>query len=376
MEQAAQSFRALYRWVWTMTDTPVPKGRGTPLKPQNRFEKLVVEDELEQVEHDHDHLEALKQVKTEYLSDDSKSIISENDSPDIPFRYSLYPFRGCSHGCCYCYARPTHEYLGLNAGLDFESKVLVKERAPELFRDWLARDNYEPEMVVFSGVTDCYQPVERQFQLTRRCLQVALEARQPIGIVTKNALVTRDLDILQEMANLGIVSVSISVTTLDSELARTMEPRTSTPAARLRTIQELRNAGVPAGVMVSPVIPGLTDSEMPKILEAAADAGACWASYILLRLPLTVRPIFLDWLERTQPLKKERIESRIRLTREGDLSDSKFGQRMRGKGEIAGQIKQTFTIFTKRMGLDQEILPLDTSQFQRPAPSSGQLRLF
>ena len=230
--------------------------------------------------------------------------------------------------------------------------------------------------MVFSGVTDCYQPAERQFQLTRRCLQVALEARQPIGIVTKNALVCRDLDILKEMAGLGIINVSISVTTMDSELARTMEPRTSTPAARLRTIQELRGAGVPAGVMVSPVIPGMTDSEMPRILEAAADAGACWASYILLRLPLTVRPIFLDWLERTQPLKKDRIESRIRSTRGGELSESKFGQRMRGEGEIADQIRQTFRIFTKRLGLDQEILSLDTSKFRRPTPLSGQLRLF
>jgi DNA repair photolyase len=260
--------------------------------------------------------------------------------------------------------------------LDFESKVLVKERAPELFSEWLARDTYEPELVVFSGVTDCYQPAERKFQLTRRCLQVALEARQPIGIVTKNALVTRDLDILEEMANLGIVNVSVSVPTLDAELARTMEPRTSTPAARLRTIRELRDAGVPAGVMVSPVIPGLTDSEMPRILEAAADAGACWSSYILLRLPLTVRAIFLDWLERTQPSKKDRIESRIRSTRGGNLSDSKFGQRMRGQGEIADQINQTFKIFSKRLGLDQTMSALDTSRFRRPTPSSGQLRLF
>ena len=245
-----------------------------------------------------------------------------------------------------------------------------------MFRDWLARDKYEAEIVVFSGVTDCYQPIERKIQLTRRCLQVALEARQPIGIVTKNALVTRDLDILSQMATLGIVSVSISVTTLDAELARTMEPRTSTSAARLRSIKLLREAGVPAGVMVSPGIPGLNDSEIPNILQAAAEAGACWASYILLRLPLTVEPIFLDWLERTQPLKKDRIESRIRSTRNGNFSDAKFGQRMRGEGEMAEQIKQTFKVFAKRLGLDQKMSPLDTSQFQRPTPSSGQLRLF
>lgn len=359
-----------------MTNTPAPKGRGTPLKPPNRFDRIVVEDDWEHLEHDEDHLASLLRVSTEYLPDNSRTIISENDSPDLPFRYSLNPYRGCSHGCSYCYARPTHEYLGLNAGLDFESKIYVKQRAPELFRDWLARDKYEPEVVVFSGVTDCYQSAERDYRLTRRCLEVALEARQPIGIITKNALVTRDLDILQEMAKLKIVSVSLSVNSLDAELARTMEPRTSTPSARLRTIEELRQAGVPASVMVSPVIPGLNDSEIPAVLQAAAEAGACSASYTLLRLPLTVRPIFLEWLERTQPLKKKRIESRIRSTRGGNLTDSQFGKRMRGEGQIADQINQTFQLFAKKYKLNQMPSPLDTSQFQRPISSSGQRRLF
>jgi DNA repair photolyase len=355
---------------------PIAKGRGSQINPPNRFEAVHHDDDFEQLAEDDEYLQSLRSVPTEYIADNSKSIVSQNDSPDIPFRYSVNAYRGCAHGCVYCYARPTHEYLGLNAGLDFETKIFVKERAPELFRDWLGRDNYEPEVVVFSGVTDCYQPAERHYRLTRRCLEVALEARQPIGIITKNALVTRDLDILQEMAKLEIVSVSLSVTTLDAKLARTMEPRTSTPSARLRTIKELRQAGVPAAVMVSPVIPGLNDSEVPAILQAAAEAGACSASYILLRLPLTVRPVFLDWLERTQPLKKDRIESRIRSTRDGNLTDSKFGKRMRGTGEIAGQINQTFKLFAKRYGLDQRLPPLDVTKFHPPPTRSGQMRLF
>ncbi len=359
-----------------MGETPTPKGRGTPLRPPSRFEKISVEADWDHVEHDGDYLASLQKVPTEYLSDNSRSIISENDSPDIPFRYSLNPYRGCSHGCCYCYARPTHEYLGFNAGLDFESKVIVKERAPALFRDWLARDRYVPEVVVLSGVTDCYQPAERHFKLTTRCLEVALEARQPIGIVTKNALVTRDQDILKEMARLGIVSVSISVTTLDSELARTMEPRTSTPSARLRAMSELSQIGVPTTVMVSPIIPGLNDHEIPTILGNAADAGATSASYLMLRLPLTVRPVFLDWLTRTRPLEKGKIESRIRSTRDGELSDAKFGRRLSGTGPVAHQINQTFRLFAKRRGLDCEAPKLDTSKFQPPRSPSGQLRLF
>ncbi|MFG0336301.1 MAG: PA0069 family radical SAM protein, partial [Maioricimonas sp. JB049] len=289
---------------------------------------------------------------------------------------SLNPYRGCQHGCSYCYARPSHEYLGLNAGLDFESKIFVKRRAPQLFRDWLSREKWEPELIAFSGITDCYQPAEREFRLTRGCLEVARDARQPIGIVTKNALVCRDLDLLQPMAEQNVVHVSISVTTLEAELARVMEPQTSTPAARLRAIRELSEAGIPVAVMVAPVIPGLNDHEIPAILEAAADAGAGAASYVLLRLPLTVRPVFLDWLERTQPSRYERVVSRIESTRGGKLNSAEFGKRMRGEGLIAEQIRQTFQVFSRRRGLTRRQRNLETSRFVRPQPSSGQLRLF
>ena len=361
-----------------MTDHTRPQaiGRGSQLTPANRFGVTHSEADLEQVEWDDEYLESLRAIKTEYIPDASKSIVSENDSPDVDFRYSVNPYRGCAHGCVYCYARTTHEYLGFNAGLDFETKVIVKERAPALFRDWLARDSYEPEFIAFSGVTDCYQPAEREYQLTRGCMKVALEARQPVGITTKNALVSRYLDLLTEMAAFNTVSVAISITTLDATLARTMEPRTSTPQAKLRTIRQLTDAGIPTSVMVSPIIPGLNDSELPAVLEAAAAAGARSARYIMLRLPLTVRPVFMEWLERTQPLKKDRIESRIRSTREGELNSSDFENRMRGTGEFADQIKQTFRVFSKKFQLDKELPPLATTHFRRPVPSSGQLRLF
>lgn len=357
-------------------ESPVAHGRGSNIRPPNRFLAVHAEDDFEQLEADDDHFESLRTIPTQYIADDSRSIVSENDSPDIGFRYSLNPYRGCAHGCAYCYARPTHEYLGLSAGLDFETKVFVKHAAPELFRDWLNRPGYEPEMIMFSGVTDCYQPAEREFGITRKCLEVALEARQPVGIVTKNALVTRDLDVLRRMAERNVVHVSISITTLDPNLARRLEPRTSRPGARLRTISALRAGGIPVNVMLAPVIPGLNDSEVPQVLAAAAEAGASSAAYILLRLPLTVKPVFLDWLARETPTHRDRVESRIRATRDGELSDSQFGSRMRGRGEIADQIRKTFKVFARKHGLDRRLPELDTSGFQPPTPSCGQLRLF
>lgn len=346
------------------------------MNPPNRFEKTHREADFEHLEHDDEYLEELNHPRTEYLPDTSQSIVSENDSPDIPFRYSVNPYRGCAHGCSYCYARPYHEYLGLNAGLDFETKIFVKHRAPELLRDWLARDAWRPESITFSGVTDCYQPAERDFRLTRGCLEVALEARQPLFIITKNALVTRDLDLLRQMAELHTIGVAVSITSLDQELARTMEPRTSTPAARLRAVRQLADAGVPTKVMVAPIIPGLNDSEIPAILAAAKNAGATGAGYVLLRLPLTVRPVFLEWLQRTQPLKAAKVESLIRSTRDGKLNDSQFRSRMRGSGSIAEQIGKTFKVFIRRHGLDAPSTPLDVSHFRRPRPLTGQLSLF
>lgn len=353
-----------------------PKGRGAALRPPNRFGGTHAEPDLEQLADDPEQLAELANSTTTYLPDAARSIVTENDSPDLPFRYSLNPYRGCQHGCAYCYARPTHEYLGLSAGLDFEEKVFVKHRAAELLRDWLSRDAYVPESIMLSGVTDCYQPGERQFRVTRSCLEVALEARQPLTIVTKNALVTRDLDLLSEMAARRLVAVAVSITTLCADLARDLEPRTSRPAARLRAVQQLRETGIPTRVMLAPIIPGLNDAEIPAILNAARDAGAQSASYILLRLPYTVKPIFLEWLARTRPTHAARIESLIRATRGGGLSHSKWGLRFRGHGPIAVQIQRTFEVFRAKYGLDQPGPELDASQFRPPTPRSGQLRLF
>ena len=353
---------------------PQAVGRGAQINPGNRFARIEYVDDHSDL--DSDDAAEMSRIRTEYFSDVSKSVVSENDSPDVFFRYSLNPYRGCAHGCSYCYARPMHEYLDLSAGLDFETKIFVKELAPELFREWLARDRYEPELVMLSGVTDCYQPAERHFQLTRKCLEVALEARQPISMVTKNALVTRDLDLLKPMAERNLISIALSMTSLDQALTRVMEPRTSSPAARLRAIRELSDAGIPTHVMVAPIIPSLNDSEIPAILRAARDAGATSAAYVLLRLPLTVKPVFLEWLERHLSGQKEKIESRLRETRGGQLYESEFGTRMTGRGEMADQIRQTFDVFAKKYDLIRAHRPLDTSQFRRPVPKSGQLRLF
>jgi DNA repair photolyase len=349
---------------------------GSKIDPANRFEKTHREPDYEHFEGDDEFLAGRDERPIEYLADTSKSIISENDSPDIPFRYSVNPYRGCVHGCSYCYARNTHEYLGFSAGLDFETKIIVKHNAADLLREFLSRDSWKPEPITFSGVTDCYQPAERRYRLTRQCLEVALESRQPVSIITKNALVLRDLDLLREMAGRRLVHVFLSITSLDAELARVMEPRTSIPAARLRAVRELADAEVPVGVMTAPLIPGLNDSEVPALLEAAADAGARSAGYTLLRLPLSVEPVFREWLNRTQPLKVERVEQRLRQSRQGKLSDSAWGKRMRGSGEIADQIARMFEVFRNKVGLDRRLPPLDASQFVPPIGRSGQLRLF
>ncbi|MCG8650466.1 MAG: radical SAM protein, partial [Pirellulales bacterium] len=260
--------------------------------------------------------------------------------------------------------------------LDFETKIVVKHDAPQLFADFLARDAGLPDPIAFSGVTDCFQPAERKFQLTRGCLQVALDCRQPVGIVTKNALIVRDLDILGSMARQQLVHVFVSITTLDTELARRMEPRTSIPEARLRAIDALARAGVPVGVMVAPIIPGLNDSEIPTILAAAKQAGAAAAGYVLLRLPLTVEPVFTEWLRRTEPPKAERVLGRIRQTRSGKANDSTWGRRMTGSGEIAAQIAKVFRVFKRKLQLDSSLPKQDCSRFCPPADRHGQKRLF
>ncbi len=276
----------------------------------------------------------------------------------------------------YCYARQTHEYLGFSAGLDFETKILVKEAAPDLFREFLSREKWRPEPIALSGVTDPYQPAERQFQLTRRCLEVAAEAFQPISIITKNALIVRDLDLLGRMAAVDLVHVNMSVTTLDAALARSMEPRTSTPAARLQAIKALRAAGVPVRVLIAPVIPGLNDSEIPALLAAAQEAGAQAAAYTMLRLPLTVAPVFQEWLERNHSTQQTRVEGRIRGVRSGKLNDPAFGTRMSGTGEMARQIADLFRLFARKHDLDGGLPPHDCSRFRPPADRSGQRWLF
>lgn len=355
---------------------PAPHGRGAAVQPDNPYLSAQRVDDLEHVADDQEYLASLERPATEYLDDASQSIVATNDSPDISFRYSVNPYRGCAHGCSYCYARPGHEYLGFSAGIDFETKVLVKRRAPELFREFLARPTWKPELIVFSGVTDCYQPVERELRLTRGCLEVAAECRQPVGIITKNALVTRDLDVLRQLAAHRAVQVAVSVTTLDQTLARVLEPRTSSPAARLRAISELSAAGVPTIVMTAPIIPGLNDHEVPAILAAAREAGACSASYTLVRLPSTVREVFLDWLHRHRPHQAAKVESFIRSTRDGKLNNSTWGERQRGQGAIAEQIAQTFKVFTKKHGLDERLGPLNYEDFRPPRPVNGQLNLF
>ena len=275
-----------------------------------------------------------------------------------------------------CYARPGHEYLGFDAGLDFESRIMVKLEAPRLLRRELARPTWTGEFLAISGVTDCYQPAERRFRLTRGLLEVLLEARQACGIITKNALVARDLDLLAPLAAERLTEVNLSITTLDAELARTLEPRTSTPAAKLRAMRRLADAGVPVRVMVAPVVPGLTDHEIPSILAAAAEAGASSAGYILLRLPLTVEPIFVDWLQRHVPDKRPRIESLLRTMRGGKLYRSAWGERMRGSGEYAEQIAQTFAVFRRKSGLDRPLSEPDVTKFRPPTPPGGQKTLF
>ncbi len=359
---------------------PHPKalftGRGATTSPPNRFEALHSERDYEQLAADDELLAEERKVATVFLPDNSKTLIRENDSPDVPFRYSINPYRGCEHGCVYCYARPTHETLGMNAGLDFESKILVKHDAVELLRRELNHPKWQPESITMSGVTDCYQPAERKFKLTRGILEVMLEARQPVTLITKNSLLVRDLDILGPMAERNLVAAALSITTLDGELARTMEPRTATPQAKLRAIRELSAAGVPIRVMIAPLIPGLTDHELPQIMQAVKEAGAKGVGYVMLRLPYAVSPMFLDWLRTHRPRQAEKVEGLIRSVRGGKLYVSHFGERMRGGGAYADGVEATFDLFAKKFGLDSPWTPLDCSQFTPPRIPGGQKRLF
>jgi DNA repair photolyase len=343
--------------------------RGAPSNPTGRFETSRYtapppEFDLE---------EQAPLPRTQFFVDESRTVLTENTSPDVGFRFSVNPYRGCEHGCSYCYARPTHEYLGLSAGLDFESKIYVKERAPELLRERLMAPSWKPELISFSGVTDCYQPAERRYRLTRRCLEVVAEFRNPVSVITKNHLVTRDKDLLADLARDGAAAVFVSLTSLSDEVIAKMEPRTSRPGMRLQAIRELSEAGIPVGIMMAPVVPGLTDHEMPAVLEAAARAGARHAGYVPLRLPLTVRPLFLEWLAEAFPLRRDKVVSHIQSLRGGRMNDPRFGSRMRGEGAYAEQFSQMFKVFTRKFGLNQAELELSADAFRRPGE---QMRLF
>jgi DNA repair photolyase len=340
--------------------SPLAIGRGAQHNPPNRFERLHVEPDPDAEPDEQPN------PRTQFFYDTTQSVLAKNDSPDVGFTWGLNSYRGCEHGCSYCFARPFHEYLGWSSGLDFETKIMVKLRAPELLRAELSAKRWKAEPIAMSGVTDCYQPAERQFKLTRRCLEVCAELRHPIFIITKNALVTRDIDVLSELARYNCIAVHISVTTLDPELGGRMEPRASRPAARLRAIRELSTAGIPVGVMVAPTIPGLTDHEMPAILEAAAEAGAKRAGYVLLRLPHAVKDVFVRWLDDHVPTKKDRILSRVRDLRGGKLYDSAWGKRGRGEGIFAEQLGQMFEVACRRYGLTNDYFALATEHFRKP----------
>ena len=348
-------------------------GRGTALVVPNRFERLHLEPDPD-ADLGPDCGEA-PHPRTQFYDDSSESILNPIDSPDLGISMGLNPYRGCEHGCAYCYARPTHDYLGWDSGLAFETKIMVKRRAPELLRAAFASKKWRPQTVAMSGVTDCYQPAERHFRLTRGCLEVFAEFRNPVSVITKNALITRDLDVLSQLARHHCVSAYVSVTTLDTELAGKLEPRAARPEHRLRTIRKLADAGVPVGVMVAPVIPGLTDAELPAILAAAAGAGARSAGYVLLRLPYSVKDVFLQWLDDHAPGKKARIIDRIEALRGGKLNDPSWGARLSGQGVFAEQLRTLFEITARRAGLNRERTELDPSGFRRPE-TNGQLSLF
>lgn len=347
------------------------RGRSAGINPSGRFEPVsrhVFDDGW-------NSLEELPPFKTEVQVEKPRTIITRNESPDISFDRSINPYRGCEHGCVYCFARPTHSFMGLSPGLDFESKLFAKPDAARLLDKELSKDGYQPRTIAIGTNTDPYQPIEKQYRIMREILEV-LEARgHPVGIVTKSALVTRDIDILSRMAERGLAKVALSVTTLDRMLARTMEPRASTPTKRLEAIRQLSDAGIPASVMVAPIIPGLTDQEMERILDSARAAGAREAGYVVLRLPLEVSPIFKDWLLRHYPDRYRHVMSLIRSMRDGKDYDSEWGKRMKGAGPYAWQIGRRFEIAAKRLGLNAERRTLRTDQFVAAANATEQLML-
>lgn len=344
------------------------KGRGSAHNPKNRFLDTHLEYDIDE------ETGELERPKTQFLTDHTSEIISTNKSPDISFDVSVNPYRGCEHGCVYCYARPTHEYLGMSPGLDFESKIVVKYDAAKLLRERLAKKNWKPQTLIMSGVTDPYQPIEKELRITRGCVEVFAECNHPLVIITKNYGVTRDIDLLSKMAEKNVVKVVVSITTLDKTITDTMEPRTSRPNRRLKAVRELSEAGIPVHVNIAPLIPGLTDDELVPIMEASAKAGAGSVAVVPLRLPYAVKDLFVKWLEDHYPDRKDKVLNRIMDMKDGKLNRYEFGERFQIEGPYAEQIKQLLEIHTKRLGLNKNIKLLETKHFKRP--ETDQLRLF
>ena len=349
------------------------KGRGAVGNPSGRFEPYTRARTDDGWWLDPQDLE--QRPATRVLPDSSRSILARNDSPDVPFDRSINPYRGCEHGCIYCFARPSHAYLGLSSGLDFETQLFAKHHAPELLRQALAKPGYKPSTLALGANTDPYQPIERKLEITRRLLEVLAEARHPVSIITKSALVLRDLDILAQMARNNLVRVCLSLTTLDHQLARVLEPRAAQPQRRLQAMRELSTAGVPVAVLTAPIIPAINDHEIEALLQAAATAGASTASWVLLRLPRELGPLFEEWLGAHFPDRKAKVLKLMREIRGGKLYDSRFGSRMRGEGAYAYMLAQRFSVAVRRIGLDNRSWDLNISDFRAPGPA-GQLGLF
>ena len=345
------------------------KGRGAQFNPHNRF---AAKDYVKEHDEGIDEWEEEDQ-KTSFIFGKSKSIVNKVDSPDVGMMYSLNPYQGCEHGCTYCYARNAHEYWGFSAGLDFERKIIVKQDAPALFKKFLERKSWDASVISLSGNTDCYQPAERKFRITRQLLEIALEYKQPIGMITKNALILRDIDILQEMAKLNLCTVYVSINSLNEQLRQKMEPRTTTAKQRLKIVEEMSKAGIPMGVMVAPLVPGLSDHEIPAILKTIANCGAIGAGYTVVRLNGAIGGIFEDWLRKNYPDRFDKVWHMIQSCHGGNVNDSRFGDRMRGDGNIAQLIKDSFRLHCRLNGLNEKKIELDSSLFQVPKP---QLRLF
>ncbi|MDT6940212.1 PA0069 family radical SAM protein [Brucella pseudogrignonensis] len=348
------------------------RGRGAGINPTGRFEPTT----RHEFDDGWETLEDLPAFKTDVQVEKPRTIITRNDSPDISFDRSINPYRGCEHGCIYCFARPTHSYMGLSAGLDFEAKLFAKPDAPRLLERELAKPGYQPKTIAIGTNTDPYQPIEKKWRIMREILEVLEAANHPVGIVTKSALVVRDIDILSRMAEKGLAKVALSVTSVDANLARTMEPRASTPTLRLQAIRKLTEAGIPTSVMMGPIIPGINDHEIERILDAAYAQGAREAGYVLLRLPLEVAPLFKDWLLRNYPDRYRHVMSLIRSMRDGKDYDAEWGKRMRGTGPYAWQIGRRFEISARKLGFNSKRIPLRTDLFEPVEKNGKQLSLF